>query len=160
LFYGFRGALPTVSRSGYCWTGSLATERNDAWRCLVGNLIYDPCFSSSDAPGVVICPFASLRRGVEIYLSRALPRRYAGHQHPSLAGNPWNIELADGEHCVFITGATTVVDGKRLSYVCPGRRRYGLWGRPIRRAEPWTIIGAAFTATHLHGRRLIKSLVY
>lgn len=41
VFYAFtRDATPTLhtqSKRGYCWTGSLAADRNDAWRCFVGN---------------------------------------------------------------------------------------------------------------------------
>ena len=39
-------------QAGRCWTNSLAVWRDDAWRCIVGNEIYDPCFSEDDS---VIC---------------------------------------------------------------------------------------------------------
>ena len=34
-------------REGSCWTNSLAVWHADAWRCAVGNAIFDPCFSAS-----------------------------------------------------------------------------------------------------------------
>src|SRR5512133_1075667 len=30
---------------GYCWTTSGVEGGRDTWRCFLGNLIYDPCFS-------------------------------------------------------------------------------------------------------------------
>jgi predicted secreted protein len=32
-------------RTGFCWTTSVKAPRKDAWRCMVGNRIFDPCFS-------------------------------------------------------------------------------------------------------------------
>src|SRR4051794_37844520 len=44
-----RSRLHTKTRRGECFTGSLATVRRDAWRCIVGNGLIDPCFSSGRA---------------------------------------------------------------------------------------------------------------
>ena len=41
-----------TSASGSCFTSSDVTRRDDAWRCTVGNTLYDPCFSSSLAFGI------------------------------------------------------------------------------------------------------------
>src|SRR5579872_5912406 len=40
-----------------CWASS-ASQREDAYRCIVKNSIYDPCFSYGDEfkPGFVACP--------------------------------------------------------------------------------------------------------
>lgn len=160
IFRPFNGSgAPSIrvqSRSGYCFTGSVAANRSDAWRCFIGNLIYDPCFSSARVPGVVICPNRQVIGGIRIRLTRSLPRRFANRRPPSLANQPWNIQLADGRHCVYSSGATNVIQGVRLNYFCPAGTRYGLWGVPNRRVQPWTIRSAPFTARRLGRRRLIR----
>ena len=148
--------IHTRSRSGYCYTGALTTDRRDAWRCFVGNSIYDPCFSSSHARGVVICPDLAVNSGIKIRLTTALPLRYADRGAPSLKHQPWNIELTSGRHCAFASGASNVVHGVRLNYFCGAGNNNGLWGYPDRRVQPWTILIAPFTATALHQRRSIR----
>jgi hypothetical protein len=147
--------LHTESKSGYCWTGSLTADRDDAWRCFVSNGIYDPCFSSAQAPGVVVCPNAWLSGAVEIQLTKGLPRRYADNRPPSTHAQPWNVELTNRQHCTFASGATTVVEGQRLNYFCTGGLNYELWGYPIHLSEPWTIRIAPGNTKTLHGRRAI-----
>jgi hypothetical protein len=134
--------------SGYCWVGSLTVNRKDAWRCFVGNYIYDPCFSSSLDLGYVACPDARLTKGVKIHLSKKLPRKYANHGAPSLSDEPWNIETSTYRHYVFSSGASNVVDGKRANYFAPGRKGV-LWGFPNRTHEPWRILWAPLSATSL-----------
>lgn len=138
------------SRRGYCWTGSLATNRYDAWRCFVGNYIFDPCFSSDNAPGKVVCPNGTLNGGIEIRLTRGLPYKYEDTGSPSIRGMPWDIQTLGGRYYVILTGATTVVDGQRLNYGCVSHGCNGaLWGGPRRHTEPWTILWARPTATTL-----------
>ena len=146
-------ALPTRMRSGSCFTGALTIRRSDAWRCMTANTIEDPCFSSAAAPGEVVCPNPDLRAGVEIRLTRSLPRRFADRGRPSTRDQPWDIELTTGQHCSFLSGATTLVGGHRLNYGCA--RSLGLWGSPLRSSEPWTILAGPFDATSLHERRSI-----
>src|SRR5665213_51415 len=43
------GAI-SAHASGYCWEGSAAAPRADAWRCFEGNDILDPCFGSVGGP--------------------------------------------------------------------------------------------------------------
>ena len=99
-------SLHTRAKSGYCYVGSLAIDRRDAWRCFVGNFLYDPCFSSSRAHGMVICPNIDVDGGVGIRLTRALPRGQGNRGAPSLNRQPWNIELTSGHHCAFSSGAS------------------------------------------------------
>lgn len=148
--------IPVRETSGYCWTGSLATPRRDAWRCFRGNFIVDPCFSSAAVPGTVVCPNIGMINGVELDLTKPLPRKYANHARPSLRLQPWNLELTSGRHCVFATGATTIVDGKRLNYGCNGQGNGVLWGYPNRRSQPWTIPFGPYNATRLTGRASIR----
>ncbi len=149
-------AIPTRPRSGYCYTGSLAINRADAWRCFVRNFIYDPCFSSPHVPGVVVCPTSEVTAGIEIHLTRRLPRGSADTGQPSLRNQPWDIELTNGQHFQFASGASNVVHGVRLNYFCGPKCSYGLWGYPRRTTQPWTILVAPFNAKTLHERRAIR----
>ena len=160
VFRPFAAAgTPTISvrsKAGYCYTGSLTINRRDAWRCFVRNYIYDPCFSASIVSGVVICPNLQVTGGIEISLQRALPRQDADPGAPSLRNQPWDLELATGQHCAFASGASNVIHGVRLNYFCGPAAKYGLWGFPNRRVKPWTISSAPFTATSLHQQRAIR----
>jgi hypothetical protein len=154
IFYGFsqdgRPTIPTNVVAGYCWTGSLAISRSDAWRCSVGNYIYDPCFSSATASGEVVCPNADLTSGLLIRLTKPLPYRYASRRRPSLADPPWDLETVSGQHYVFLTGAGEIVDEKRGNYGCSCGGKTWLWGLPDRAAHPfWTISSGSYTTKSL-----------
>lgn len=159
IFEAFSGSgRPTVFIAsiirGSCWTSSLAEHRDDAWRCMSGNYIFDPCFSSAKAQGVVLCivaPWAST--AVEIVLTKPLPKPYGGR--PSTAGLPWAIETATGLKCTMATGATTAIGNRRANYGCDANE--WLWGAPLRGSEPWTIYAAPVTAKHLS--KLVKIAV-
>jgi hypothetical protein len=143
----------TKTVDGYCYMGSLAAVRDDAWRCLSGNYLYDPCFSSHKAKGIVLCVSLPWQRsGVEIKLTEPLPKPYAGK--PSTSGLPWGIETTAGLKCVFATGGTTAIGGVRANYGCT-RGNEWLWGSPSRKSEPWTIYIAPFDANKLSTRAKI-----
>ena len=134
----------------------MTINRRDGWRCFVGRFIYDPCFSAAKAQGVVVCPNLQVNGGIKIRLTRALPQRFGNRGSPSLANQPWNIELASGRHCAFSSGATNVIRGVRLNYFCGAGTHTGLWGFPNRRVQPWTIWSAPFTARRLSQRAVIR----
>jgi hypothetical protein len=137
---------------GYCYIGSLAAARDDAWRCISGDYLYDPCFSSHKAKGIVLCLGAPWQRsGVEIKLTKPLPKPYAGN--PSTSGLPWGIETAAGLKCVMATGGTTAIRGVRANYGCTSNE--WLWGSPSRKSQPWTIYIAPFDAKKLSTRAKI-----
>jgi hypothetical protein len=140
---------------GTCNGGSAATNRNDAWRCFAGNFVYDPCFSSSKAKGILVCPGNPWNRsGIELKLTGKL--RFGNTKRPSTSGMPWAIETTTGLKCAIDTGATTVVQKQRLNYFCL-KSKDGLWGSPSRKHEPWTIYIAAGTATKLSKTVAIKT---
>jgi hypothetical protein len=151
--FSYHGVIvPQVSAaSGYCFTSSDVTRRDDAWRCFVANTLYDPCFSSPLAFGVVVCPIPWSDTGTEIRLTKALPSS-GSHMRPSLALQPWAMETAAGAYCLLSSGASNVVHGKRLNYFCGKNDKYGLWGFPSRRSQPWTILQAPFAANVLKHR--------
>jgi hypothetical protein len=146
---------------GSCWEGSVAIDRDDAWRCMSANFSYDPCFSSAKAKGIVLCPDAAWERtGVEIKLTEPLPpkpgshvrRRYgegfANKPKPSTNAMPWAVETTAGLKCSFATGGTWLLQGERANYGCPGD--VWLYGNPDRTHQPWTIHAAHLGAHKLH----------
>jgi hypothetical protein len=144
-------AFKTHTEKGYCWTGSIAADRSDAWRCFVGDLIYDPCFSSSADPGYVACPYVSLRKGILVKLTKKLPHKFANHHKASVSDRPWLIETASGRRWLFATGATAVIGGRRANYFRSGSTA-ALWGLPNRHLEPWKIYWAPLSARRLTKR--------
>ena len=142
---------------GHCFTGSLAVNHQDAWRCLSGNLIYDPCFSSAGAAGIVLCPASGPwgSSAIEIKLTEKLPSNLGNKGKPSTSGLPWALMTVAGWKCKLATGATSVVDGKRQNYFCTGTED-ALWGAPSRKSEPWSIYAAPNRAKKLSRRVAIK----
>jgi hypothetical protein len=110
---GIRNA-PTLP--GDCWETSLAAPRVDAWRCIVANTIYDPCFSSPSYQNYVICNTAPTgdMLGIKVELTRPLPASTAS----PTAHQPWTLRLSNGVVCSFLTGATYLIDNQRVNYGC------------------------------------------
>ncbi|MGA2470255.1 MAG: hypothetical protein ABSG64_06145 [Solirubrobacteraceae bacterium] len=161
--------LPTRSVSGYCWTGSIAADRRDAWRCATGNALYDPCFSSKAAPGAVLCPNEQLTSDIKIRLTRPLPTKQADPGTASAHSQPWLIELAassgaasGGVYCEFATGGSSVVGDVRLNYYCSGGAfsAMGLWGLPAREHPEWSIRMTPTTAKALAPHAIAKTLAH
>ena len=135
--YGIDGRLQsgftaTSAVQGSCWTSSLSSTRPDAWRCMIGNFIHDPCFSDS-AKTQVACPSDPFEKAVLIIdLDKALPA------HSGSSGqSPWAVRLANGTICSFITGATGVVAGMRLNYGCTDKG--WVLGDVDRSSQPWRV---------------------
>ena len=129
----------TVTKTvhGSCFAASIAADRNDAWRCMSGNLIHDPCFSSTKAKGIVLCPAAAWKRsGIKIKLTAPLPKP-PNKPKPSTAGRPWAIKTTSGLRCAALAGMAPV-SGKHFgSYLCTDGEF--LWDTPNRKTQPWTI---------------------
>lgn len=140
-----------TSATGSCFTSSDVTRRNDAWRCTVGNTLYDPCFSSGLAFGVVVCPIPWQNSGTEIHLTKPLPKS-ASKTIPSLSLQPWAVETSTGSFCMLSSGASRAIHGVRLNYFCGKGATLGLWGFPSRKTQPWTIFVAPLNAKALKHR--------
>ncbi len=124
--------------NGSCFSGSSAINRNDAWRCMSGNFLYDPCFSSGKAHGFVLCPAAAWKRsGIKLKLTKSLPNKLRDKNKPSTSGMPWAILTTSGLRCAIDTGATGTFHHLRANYSCRGGK--WLYGSPDRKHEPWTI---------------------
>jgi hypothetical protein len=95
--------LPAEQKSGYCWVSSIAEPfRTDAFRCMVGNLIYDPCFSTIQK-GFVYCQTnTDSSTGFLIKLTKPLP----SPEVPKVVQNNWAwfLMLRDGTYCSPFTG--------------------------------------------------------
>jgi hypothetical protein len=135
----------TVSEkvTGYCWVRSLATDRPDAWRCMAGNDIYDPCFSQSASSKTAACmkgPFSKdvvlMRLTKPLAHTRDVVDSTSELRALRLRGEPWGLRLLDGQTCVYMTGATDVVAGMRLNFACT--HGWGL-GLPDRSTAIWEV---------------------
>jgi hypothetical protein len=122
--------------SGYCWTDSLATEARDAYRCMQGNAIHDPCFAASAHARDVACFIDPWHPVTLLRLTRPLPR----HGSVPAGSLPWAIVTTSGRRCTFLTGATAPMGGERINYGCIGGAY--LIGAPDRRNPLWTIRSA------------------
>lgn len=110
------GIRATSNSTADCWETSLAAPRKDTWRCTVGDIIYDPCFSLTSQPISVICDAspAGDTRGLKFSLASSLPSTTA----TAADIQPWVLQLSDGVYCTFATGATWLVDNERVDYGC------------------------------------------
>lgn len=122
---------------GDCGTASFIV-RGDVYRCFAGNFIRDPCYFDALASAqldrdVVLCVGSPWARSAVRLRADTLER--AG---PLPAGAPpWALELASGPRCVFAEGASNVVGGRRLNYVCDHGRF--LFGVPNTSRATWRI---------------------
>jgi hypothetical protein len=104
-------------RVGECWTDSIAIARVGAWRCMVGNEIFDPCF---EVPGLgqgVVCgasPVGS-QPGFVLKLSKPLPKPTPWTPESPRA---WLIRVSDGSVCEIETGTIAHVDNIDIPYAC------------------------------------------
>lgn len=110
-------AVPvTAQASGQCWTGSITVPDPSAYRCFAGNSILDPCFAppSPAKATSVLCvadPWSAARM---VKLTQPLPARGPlGDTH-----RYWALELANGVHCVVVTGTVPTIQGVPMEYVC------------------------------------------
>ena len=118
---GLNSGLTVKERvNGSCMAGSLAdASRVDAWRCSVGNQMHDPCFENSFGErGLLACvqmPWTSSVTMLRPISPLPAPENDKGDPGEIL---PWALELANGQRCVLLTGATGAVAGMRVNYEC------------------------------------------
>jgi hypothetical protein len=148
--------LTVVARvPGSCFASSIASQgRPDAWRCMTGNLILDPCYDgTAQGQSALACPVSPWSSQVRVLtLTGTLPREQANHG-ALLASPPWAVQLVDGSRCVYLTGATMGIAGMRLNYGCENHsgvigdvdRSEPLWRVFVQPVSGWTVrqIGVA-----------------
>jgi hypothetical protein len=126
-----------------CQSGSISTQRPDAWRCGTA----DPCFSASPFSATeVACATAPWNGSVVLLtLSRPLPGPDACMAMPtncprplSLSNPPWALELANGAKCTAFTGTISSVAGLGLVYGCDDGGSVGVANRnaPFDTSQP------------------------
>jgi hypothetical protein len=112
--------IPSEKREGSCWTNSNIIQRSDAWRCMIGNEIFDPCYAARDKTTIVCGSKPDIEKptGFVLKLTEPLPTPYVSKGPSSSASM---IELEDGTICDAISGASGATDGvrtERISYSC------------------------------------------
>lgn len=109
-------------RSGSCFTTSITVATHDAYRCLAGNALLDPCFARSDSAHVLFCYSAPWSAATRLHLTKPLP----GETHQLRVTFPWAIQLAGNVRCIASGGTTEMKRGIPLSYQC-GTGEAGLY---------------------------------
>ena len=140
------GGLAVSARSagGSCFGSSIVTTRTDAYRCMSGNQIYDPCFFVNQSQ--VLCPKSGPWTNRGLLLNVGTLPSTPGTQDQGTKGQPWAIQLGSGSKCLAISGATDVIAGQRLGYDCSGG--VGLYGNVQRSGLAWMIYaGTPHSAT-------------
>jgi hypothetical protein len=111
-----RPGLTVEERDGSCWNGSLKALRDDAWRCVSGDYIYDPCFSYTGKDSVVACANDPWTSSVtRLRLTEPMPYDFANTNDDK---SSWALILESGDRCVLSSGATITVAGQRADYTC------------------------------------------
>ena len=102
-------------KSGDCFATSIASNRPTAYRCMVQNAIYDPCFLTS-RPQALVCDAnpAQDRRGFPLHAQKPLP----AEQHPTGPVLPFLVRLRDGTVCAPETGTRALVGKTIVAYDC------------------------------------------
>jgi hypothetical protein len=108
--------------TGECFAASLADQaRDDAWRCMSGNRIMDPCFRGFEGAKMVLaCPESPWSSRITVLVPSKEPSSAQANKAGIGRGLPWALELTNGTRCEFLTGATAAVAGMRVNYGCVG----------------------------------------
>lgn len=134
------GITVTSRVAGSCWEGSIASNRPDAWRCTVQNIIYDPCFSDPYGFNEVACPTAAFPNQVVIInLTRPLPYS-TQNSSTNTQGvlTPWAYQITNGSHCGVSTGTTIAIAGLAVWGSCANGDQ--LIGTVNRNTHLWTVL--------------------
>jgi hypothetical protein len=112
------GVRVTKTLRGSCFSGSIGLPRPDAWRCMAGNFILDPCLESPLGPKVpLVCVTYTANKAVRFVLTKPLPKKF--ENSPEKRFFAWRLVLANGDVCERFTGtAAGVVQGQGLVYGC------------------------------------------
>jgi len=102
-------------KEGECFSSSVAHPfRHDAFRCLVENEIYDPCFAIKNQ-GTVFCQLnPSIPEAFLIRLKKPLPQ--ASALEFTQDNWAWFVELRDGTRCSPFTGTRPFFGGDKIAY--------------------------------------------
>jgi hypothetical protein len=132
------GISAAATQTGSCFSTSSATTASGAYRCIVGNSLYDPCFAdAASGAGQVACPNPQNPDSVVVIkLTGQLPIPATAAGSPVI---PWLLVLANGQTCQTITGTGGTLGGKNEIYGCPAG---GVYGQPDTSTATWTVFYA------------------
>lgn len=106
-----------AKKMGLCAQQSELIKREDAWRCVAENKVYDPCFMQPGSNVNVVCPESPwANQAVQITVSSPLDNK----QYQTLDMSrtfPWAIELTSGDKCQAID-TKEEYDGLPIRYRC------------------------------------------
>jgi eukaryotic-like serine/threonine-protein kinase len=144
---GSLGLRITARVTGRCFAASVADSgRPDAWRCMSGNRIYDPCFEGLEQRTTVVACLESPWAATAVVLTPTggVPRQVANKGYP-LASPPWSLLLGNGASCGLLPGTTFGFAGMRINYGCTDG---GYLIGDIDRSQPqWRVFYLARKAT-------------
>lgn len=102
-------AMPKKKKRGFCWMHAVAITRPDAWRCMVGGEIRDPCFvlETKDAAVCGVDPTKEGKSGFLLKLNKPLPNEAQNSNLPLV--NAWVVQLEEGLVCTPYTGAMPII---------------------------------------------------
>jgi hypothetical protein len=84
---------------------------------MVGNEIYDPCFSTAGLTDAVICDANPAKGSPGFILKLTKPLPEPSSQAPTHL-RPWLVKLADKTTCEIETGTIALVAGLEVPYDC------------------------------------------
>lgn len=112
--------IPKESMQGSCWTDSIAASSNEkAWRCMVDNSIFDPCFETENHRVVCQVNPEEPESGVELKLTKPLPKRLFTD-----AKGYSRIKLENGMICHRMTGTVFSIPQGFFEYECQHDKTY------------------------------------
>ena len=142
---GAPAAGVAAHRSGSCFTTSITVARRNAYRCLAGNDLLDPCFARSRAAKNVFCYAGPWSKAIRLHLTKSLASTVHSTT-PLRVTRAWAISLSGGRRCIATGGTTQVVRGVPLSYRCGAVGSAGL--HPSHRALRTALFSGRNGALH------------
>ncbi|MEK7664518.1 MAG: hypothetical protein AAB361_00065 [Patescibacteria group bacterium] len=106
-------ALPAETKQGKCLLNSIAHPyRQDTWRCVAENKVYDPCFAIQE--NKVVCQMNPLINN-DIFLINLTEPLLPKIEKDNWA---WFLDFKDGTYCAPYTGKRPQVQGEEVYYGC------------------------------------------
>lgn len=106
--------------NGYCLQHSSKITREDAWRCMAGNQVYDPCFINTyGTKKQAICPLSPwFSDSVRIKFEKPLHGDGVRHESLDMSRHyPWAVKLPDGSACYAVEPGD-FYEGLPVRYFC------------------------------------------
>jgi hypothetical protein len=120
-------------RGAHCSAGSEATR--SAYRCIAHNRVYDPCWVSANRAFVDCLNDPWGFDVVQLQVTKGYDNAGFSKRTASI---PWGVQLANGQLCGLLQGATSTVHGRRVNYGCQ-HVKYVLVGNVDKHHKVWRI---------------------